>query len=125
MSIDGEEARWRAFEQTLASHPRRALIVALAEVHSEVDEEMGAGMRWHLERAHVVVEAMPRLTLPRAAETVSVGREDLAIVLGQHRMHAHTRPGIWDPGNGPGLAGTPCIECTARVRLQHAIGEPS
>lgn len=54
---------WRAFEQMLAAHPRRAVIVALAEVHADVDEEFGAGMRWHLERAHAVVEALPGLTL--------------------------------------------------------------
>lgn len=61
--LDAEEAEWRAFEQVLATHPRRRVIEALADVHSEVDEEMGAGMRWHLRRAYAVVEALPDLSL--------------------------------------------------------------
>jgi hypothetical protein len=66
-AASAEERRWRAFEQQLAAHPRRDLITALAEVHAEVDEEMGAGMRWHLERAYAVVEALPELVLTRGA----------------------------------------------------------
>jgi hypothetical protein len=62
-AVAAEEVAWRTFEQILATHPRRTLINALAEVHADVDEEMSAGMRWHLRRAYAVVEALPDLTL--------------------------------------------------------------
>lgn len=46
---------------------------------------------------------------------------DLEVVLDQRTMHDHQRPGIWDDDNRPGLAGTRCGECAARVRLRAAV----
>lgn len=50
--------------------------------------------------------------------SVSVSAADLETVLNQRVMHSHSRPGIWDADNQPGLANTRCVECAARERLR-------
>lgn len=56
-------------------------------------------------------------------ETVTVNRADLAAYLGYHRSgHQHAVPGVWDPDNGPGVAGEPCTYCPAYDRLRAAVG---
>lgn len=54
-------------------------------------------------------------------EMVMVSAADLRIVLNQRTSHAHSRPGIWDADNRPGLANSRCMDCDARDRLIAAL----
>jgi hypothetical protein len=51
------------------------------------------------------------------APLVAIDPDDLRMVLDQRAGHSHTRPGVWDSDNRPGLANTRCRECAARERL--------
>lgn len=53
----------------------------------------------------------------RVAEAQALGA-DLRTVLDQRMMHSHQRPGVWDDDNSPEIAGTACVECAARARLE-------
>jgi hypothetical protein len=66
--------------------------------------------------------AAPLIAAPVAGRVV-VDTADLETVLNQRDAHAHSRPGIWDDDNRPGLRGTRCVECAARDRLATALRE--
>jgi hypothetical protein len=55
---------------------------------------------------------------------IIVSAADLEAVLNQRVMHSHSRPGIWDSDNRPGLAHTRCVECAARERLRADLQGP-
>lgn len=70
--------------------------------------------------AVAVGAAAPLIAAQVLRGRVAVNVDDLTTVLNQRNGHCHSRPGIWDDDNRPGLAGTRCVECAARERLMAA-----
>lgn len=87
---------------------------SIGPVYAPADAEEYAGRI-----LDAVLPAARRMWFPPG--TVLVSRDALETKLNQRNNHAHTRPGIWDDDNPPGVAGTRCRECAAEELLRTAI----
>ncbi len=96
-------------------------LLAIVDRHAgkehRADGSVAAALR------EVIEAAAPLIAVQVLRSGVVVDSDDLTTVLNQRVGHAHSRPGIWDDDNRPGLAGTRCVECAARERLHAALRE--